>query len=302
MRNFINGQRFFWTKIAPLFSMAMMAAPLSFACDPLGITGIVEENSLYIPTDAKSISTISKEKFEEILTKVDKIYAPIFAAKGKKLIIQRSWDDGTVNAYASQSGTNWTISMFGGLARHEVITEDGFALVACHEIGHHLGGAPKKGSVWGGSVSWASNEGQSDYWGTMKCLRKYFEGEDNQAIVQKMTIDPYASQKCQVSFTNAEEIAVCERASMAGLSLGNLFKALRNQTTPLRFESPDTSRVTRTNHNHPDSQCRLDTYFSASLCEKSFHDGVSDTDANLGVCNETDNHTVGLRPRCWFAP
>jgi hypothetical protein len=33
--------------------------------------------------------------------------------------------------------------MFGGLARHELVTDDGFMMVVCHETGHHLGGAPR---------------------------------------------------------------------------------------------------------------------------------------------------------------
>jgi len=74
-----------------------------------------------------------------------------------ELVIDKHWEDGTVNAYASENGNNDVISMFGGLARHPAITPDAFYLVACHEIGHHLGGAPKKGNT-----QWASNEGQAD--------------------------------------------------------------------------------------------------------------------------------------------
>jgi len=74
--------------------------------------------------------------------------------------------------------------MFGGLARHETMTPDGFATVVCHELGHHLGGVPKKFSWFGNS--WASNEGQADYFGIMKCLRKMFEHEDNVKIVKEI--------------------------------------------------------------------------------------------------------------------
>jgi len=47
-----------------------------------------------------------------------------------------------VNAYASvdKQGQQF-IHMFGGLARHPLMTEDAFLLVACHEFGHHYGGA-----------------------------------------------------------------------------------------------------------------------------------------------------------------
>jgi hypothetical protein len=190
--------------------------------------------------------------------------------------------------------------MFGGLARHETITADGFAMVACHEIGHHIGGAPKKAS-WMGNT-WASNEGQADYWGTMKCFRRVMMNDDNASIVAKMEVDQFAREKCEGIYANEAEIALCLRNAMGGLSLGNLFRALRRQTTPLAFNTPDRTRVTRTNDNHPDSQCRLDTYFAGAICDKSIDEDVSQTNATVGVCNLSDGATDGTRPLCWYKP
>jgi len=271
-----------------------------YACDITGKSGIVEENNLYIPVGAKSLSTITKDKFNSILDKVEALYTPILKARGKTFVISRNWDDGTVNAYAQQSGSTWTISMFGGLARHDTITEDGFALVACHELGHHIGGAPKKFS-WSGS-SWASSEGQSDYYGNSKCLRNYMKDEDNAAIVAKMEVDEHAKARCEANFHNENDIAICIRGAMAGMSLGNLFRALRRMETKLSFTTPDPAVVTRNDDNHPAPQCRLDTYFAGSICEKDFNLPVSDTDANVGFCTVRDGATEGVRPRCWFKP
>ena len=64
------------------------------------------------------------------------------------------------------------------------ITVDGMALVACHEMGHHMGGAPKIDG-WYGS-SWATNEGGADYYGTLKCARRFFAGDDNASIVKTL--------------------------------------------------------------------------------------------------------------------
>lgn len=278
-------------------STLLVSAPV-FSCDETGTTGIVEDNNLWISPDAKGISTITEERFNIVLDRVAEIYSPIIRAKGKRLQVVRNWSDGTVNAYAQQQGSTWKISMFGGLARHETITEDAFALVACHEIGHHLGGAPKKSS-WFGS-SWATNEGQADYFGTMKCLRKYMEKDDNLAIVANMEIDEHAKTRCDAIFGNAVDQAMCYRGSMAGLSLGNLFRALRNLTTPLLFTTPDPGRVTSTNHNHPAPQCRLDTYFAGAICDKDAYDDVSDRDAAQGVCTRADEYTDQARPLCWY--
>lgn len=279
------------------------AAAMSFntyTCDMHGVTGIVEDNNLWIGENAKSVSTVTEERFFEIIKDIEEIYSPIIKAKGKTLLIEKKWSDGTVNAYAQQQGNTWKVSMFGGLARHETITEDGFAVVVCHELGHHLGGAPKKGGWFG--TTWASNEGQADYFGTMKCLRKYMEKQDNISIVSKMEIPQYATEKCQESFSNAEDVAMCQRGAMAGLSLGNLFRALRNLTTELKFDTPDPNVVSTTNHNHPAPQCRVDTYFQGALCDKDHYADVSDSDANKNVCSRAAEDKNGVRPLCWYKP
>jgi hypothetical protein len=280
-------------------TVLMLAWGTSFACDINGTSGIVEDNDLLIPVGAKSVGEVTETKFNAILDKVEAIYAPVIEAKGKKLQVIRKWKDATVNAYAQQTGNVWKISMFGGLARHDAITADAFALVACHELGHHLGGFPKKRSIW--SSSWASNEGQSDYWGNMKCLRKYMEKDDNTAIVAQMTIPSEATKRCQANFNNADDLAMCQRGAMAGLSLGNLFKALRRLTTDLKFDTPDRSVATATNHNHPAPQCRLDTYFAGALCERDAYTDVSNTNAATGVCVR-GSYDDGVRPLCWYKP
>jgi len=93
------------------------------ACSPDGTDGFLPENDLYIPASAKGILTISEEQFNRAIDKVEEIYAPIVSSMGSKLDIERRWDDGTVNAYASQSGKTWKVAMFGGLARHSFVTK-----------------------------------------------------------------------------------------------------------------------------------------------------------------------------------
>jgi len=271
------------------------------ACDAKGASGIVAENSMYIPANMKSLNGgITEDAFNNAMDKIEKIYSPIISAKGKTLLIERNWEDGTVNAYASQSGNTWKVAMFGGLARHEVITADGFALVVCHELGHHLGGVPKKREFFGNT--WASNEGQADYFGTMKCLRKYMEKDNNIEMVKVLNVDPVATERCNKSFSAPNDIAMCERGAMAGKSLGNLFRALRQSPLELKFDTPDNSVVSKTNDNHPDSQCRLDTYFAGSLCDKNHYDDVSNSNPNLNVCSLVEGYNFGTRPLCWYKP
>jgi hypothetical protein len=287
------------------FKQGLLAATLllsvpSIACTPDATEGFVPKNNLKISVNQKRLGGISEQQFNDVISKVENIYSPIVTGMGAKLIIERNWTDGTVNAYAQQSGKNWKVSMFGGLARHETITEDGMALVVCHEIGHHIGGAPRKVSPW--SSPWASNEGQADYFATLKCLRRVWDQDNNQEVIANMTVPESLAKACGQAHVWSADYAVCIRGGMAGMSVSKLFQALRSSTVEPKFETPDANVVTRTDDNHPAYQCRLDTYFQGALCEKSFHDDVSASSEVTGTCHASLGDKSGIRPLCWFKP
>lgn len=268
-----------------------------FACDIKGETGFAPKNNLNISKFDKNANTMTEEKFLAIIKRVSDVYAPIVESKGATLDMINNWDDGTVNAYAHRDGSVWHVSMFGGLARHKLTTEDGFMNVVCHELGHHIGGAPK----YGGGADWAANEGQADYFGSLKCMRRVLEKDDNIAIVAGMTIDAEATKQCEAVYKNASEVALCQRIAMAGKSLGSLLGDLGGNSK-VNFNTPDKKIVKRTNDAHPAAQCRLDTYFNAGLCDKSVSDDVSETSPIPGTCIKKDGYKVGSRPLCWYKP
>jgi hypothetical protein len=284
-------------KFLSLF-LALTLSASSFACTEDGRSGIVEDNDLYIPVGTKSAGGITEAQFNAVITKLEDIYVPIASNMGGKLKIARKWDDGTVNANASRFFSSWSVNMYGGLARHETITADGFALVLCHEIGHHIGGAPKVSNFL---MTWASNEGQSDYFATAKCLRRAFLNDDNAAVIKRMTIPGTLASACAKAHPNKLDRDICVRSGMAGASVSALFAALRKKPEA-KFDTPDPSKVSKTDNAHPAHQCRLDTYFQGALCERSFNEDVSQKDEVQGTCHRSLGDTVGLRPLCWFKP
>jgi hypothetical protein len=250
------------------------------------------ENDLWIPSDVKMASPVTEVSFNRIIAKVERIYAPIVQANGGELKIDPSWEDGTVNAYASQEGDTWLVALFGGLARHPLMTDDGLTMVICHELGHHLGGAPK------GNWRWASIEGQADYYASLKCIRKVFADEDNISIVAAMEVPEVVTKKCTAQFSDVNDLAICQRTAMGALALASLLADLHEGTPVPNFSTPDPSIVTRTSSTHPAPQCRLDTMFQAALCEQSHMTNVSNSNHAAGTCVRGP----GTRPLCWYKP
>lgn len=261
--------------------------------------GFLPENALSIPVGSLEDRGIKQEEFNAVLDTVEKIYRPIVAERGATLVVNRKWDDNTVNASAQQSGKKWIINMYGGLARHAAITQDGFALVACHEMAHHLGGAPKS-SGWVGS--WATIEGQADYAGNLKCMRRVLSDASSSGFTRPRSDDPIAVETCDKAFSAPADKLVCLRGVMAGKSVSALFKALSNDAKDPQLNTPDPAVVAAMYQKHPKTQCRLDTYFQGSQCGRPVSEEVSDTDVFSGTCNAKTGQSSGLRPRCWYKP
>jgi hypothetical protein len=274
---------------------AILFSSFAFSCSENGSSGFLPKNSLRIPVGTKFTGGISENSFNSIIDEVEAILAPVIASHGGKLSIIRNWEDAEVNAFATRSGSTWVVQMFGGLARHETITEDGFRLVLCHEIGHHIGGAPKKSPR-----PWSTAEGQADYWATLKCLRMIYENSNNQAAIKNENVPVALKDGCKKSFRNVDDQALCIRSALSGLSVSNLFGALEDTT--VAFETPDKSAVTTTFEGHPEAQCRLDTFFQAAVCTVDHREEVSNSEEVKGTCHKTLGFKTGLRPTCWFKP
>lgn len=267
-----------------------------FACSIDGKSGFLPPNSIEIPTHQKA--GLSVEEFHRVIDQVEAIYSPIVASYGSALKIERLWDNPTVNAGTLQreNGKIWQINLYGGFARHPFLSPDGFALVICHELGHHLGGAPKKKIP-----TWSSYEGQSDYFATLKCLRKIFQKEDNIAAIEEMDIPSKVRERCMTSFPEEREAALCIRTTLAGFSVASVSADIQKEPVP-SLEGFDPTIVEESQEKHPKVQCRLDSYFEGSVCEVSSFVKVSQTDEVPGTCHPAQGHTTGVRPLCWFKP
>lgn len=262
-------------------------------------SGYLPENDLQIPPSVFQNGGISQADFNEVLDKLENFYRPIITKHGGRLTVNRLWNDPKVNASADQMGDEYELNMYGGLARHQVMTKDGFMMVACHEMGHHLGGAPKVSGFWS---NWASNEGEADYFSSLRCMRNLMDDGETAKWVAENQIDATLRTKCEEIYDTQAEENLCMRMGTAGFVGAKLFQILKKNPTEPRFDTPDQNVVSRTDDDHPEPQCRLDTYFQGSVCRHDRSVELSDTNPNIGTCSEAGGQHDGLRPRCWFKP
>ncbi|MEI8027002.1 MAG: hypothetical protein WCI18_11700 [Pseudomonadota bacterium] len=265
---------------------------------------ILPPNNLYLQ-DGFLAGGLTQEQFNDTIDFVSAYYAPVVASYKAKLVVVRNWDDSTVNAYANRSGKTWNVNMFGGLARRPEVTVDGFTLVICHEIGHHLGGFPFV-------RDWAADEGQADYFATQACARNLWKNDFKVNATFASKVNAVAKTKCDARWDSEVERNLCYRVSDAGYSLATLLGALGGSELP-DFSKPDTSKVSATNHAHPKAQCRLDTYLAGGLCDAQFQDDMIPGSSTKISAAEKEKQALSVscsqfdatrefagRPTCWF--
>ena len=259
---------------------------------------ILPPNDLHLEDSLSLTSGITEAEFNTTLDHVFAIYAPVFAVHNATFKISRNWADSTVNAYAQKLGSTWLISMFGGLARRPEVTVDGFALVACHEVGHHLGGFPTY------FLSDMASEGQADYFATHACAKMIWgtQLEENAKYRDLASVNVKAT--CDASVADIDDQNLCYRATMGGESLARLLGALGG-TPNVDIMTPSTVVVRSTQTSHPKAQCRLDTYLAGSVCGVEFPSSEipnSWETARAVSCSTAAGSTSGFRPLCWFKP
>jgi hypothetical protein len=126
-----------------------------------------------------------------------------------------------VNAEIIKKDQVLSISVWGGMLSHPLLTEGTFSLLLCHEIGHFLGGPPLKSRN-----GWSSTEGQADYFSTATCASAF--GMRDHEFLE------------------------------AALSLTKIYADVSREPAPSLTRCDETV-VSRTNFGYPKAQCRLDT-------------------------------------------
>jgi hypothetical protein len=256
-------------------------------------TGALPPNLLYLPPTLKSDVGLTEAQFNASIDKVFAVYGPELVRAGFNVTVVKNWESPLANAFSTMTGE---LTFHGGLARMSTITAEALMVIACHEVGHLLGGAPRL--VWQTlpAIGFApSSEGQSDYFATLKCMRKVLQHEDNVSFLKGKQIPETVAEEC----SEMENPELCQRSSLAALDLGYLFANLKGES--ISFETPDPYQVSRTILSYAGTQCRLDTFFQGAICTVSENEDIPLVgDETTGVCHPRLDFTKGNRPACWY--
>lgn len=269
-----------------MLSGQLLAGPWYFMPDQR----FMPENTLHITDKFITPSDVSEDDFNRVLDQVEEFYKPLIKdVHQADFVIERNWEDPTVNAYAIKSD-KWAIHMFGGLARR--VTVDAFQMVSCHETGHLIGGWP-----FVQAENEVSDEGQSDYFATLSCARELWKDEHDKNAQAARTVPRYPKKLCDGAWKGLEDRQLCYRMAQAAKSLAALLSA-----GTARYETPDQRIVKSIDHTHPAGQCRLDTYLAGAMCPIPFDAKIlpkNQAEAEASSCF-AKKHQKGFRPKCWF--
>tara|TARA_B100001094_G_C18085485_1_gene747510 strand:- start:20 stop:892 length:873 start_codon:yes stop_codon:yes gene_type:complete len=254
------------------------------------------ENDLWVPSSSHFAAVdewnngYEEAAYHQVLDAFYQLYAPRIELLGGVFIIERDWTDGAVNAFSWKGGNQFGIEIPGGISRYELMNEEAFILVICHEMGHILGGAPHREGT--------SFEGQSDYFSSLKCMREMLPLLPRPQVI--------VGGDCMKAFGQDEggrqgaELQSCQNTFRGALALTSLYARVEGSPFP-KPETPDTKKVSRSSHKHPKAQCRLDTILAGMLCPVAVDQAVSEANPATGTCMRPE-YEREARPRCWYRP
>jgi hypothetical protein len=263
------------------------------------LLAVVPDSGLKFPNhrNKNTQKIVAENDLKEISERIKKVYSDLILKHyNTKLEFNIEWANDDMSAFATRTANNeYMINVYGGMARAPGMTKDAMALVLCHELGHHIGGAPKTTLYEG----WPSAEGQADYFAASKCMKRYYSDLMHEEVDINTNIPEKIIADCNRVYKNLSDLKICVRTMIASMEFGQFLNNLKSTKFPVKLDTPDPKIVKGTNINdYPRAQCRFDTLYAGALCPISSDVLTSNLDAGQGQCMDTDK--PGFRPRCWF--
>jgi hypothetical protein len=229
--------------------------------------------------------SLSQDDFNQVIDRVESFY--FYNRHQEKIEVQRFWETQGEHDCAIRfpylTLERPVVKITGAVAQYAGMSLDAFAILVCHEFGHHLADGPRIGS--GHFVSWSSAEGEADYWATAECLKHYLRDQESPVDLNEFSLPADAAEKCQKNFPKSDERETCYRSVHAILALKSYFEESGSKIDLERHAPKTVGLVRRFRRDLYRDQCRIETFLAGAYCNQK--------DAS---CDSGD----GARPDCWY--
>ncbi len=233
----------------------------------------------------------------DVIREFENLYRPIAHSSNKTFKIRVAQENSS-SAEASVDAKKVEVIVNTGLLENPRLTADGLRIILCHEFGHIFGGAPRRNipMEWDGPVapdgkSFASSEGQADYYASTSCFHRIIRGQDHLKPLAETKTTARAERQCSSYFgKDTEDSRICQRTAAGAENMLQL-----NHTFPISFDTPDKSMASKiVIDSYPDRQCRLDTFLVGALCRQDMPIAMNFDNAAANDCRDA------VRPTCWY--
>lgn len=267
-----------------------------------------------VQSSTKSIEGIDASVFADLLSEIEDVFKPLAAANGAVLEVAGQWDDDTIGVASTQFGFDgkWVTIVTGGIARRNELSRDSFELIMLHEMGHHFGGYP----FYAASVhATGTNEGAADYYSTLIGSKLLWGHQAAENALAREVVPVDIQARCDAVYDDYDGQNLCYRTIIASEALSHFSFIIHPGGQAPSIDAFDKDVVASTFDDHPNAQCRLDTYVAGALCRSTFDAQVipgrnnpagrnslsSELAAGAASCMRDSVEVVGARPGCWFA-
>lgn len=205
--------------------------------------------------------------FEKINHLIIDTYAPVVAHKYHAILeLKEIWHDfggafRVDSALKPLGESRFVITLTGQIPHNPHMNADGYAIVACHEIGHIVGGSPYQSQRL---TMWSAVEGQADYYATNQCMWHYVTRTKHEKPPR--FLDEESKALCQAFYGHdTEKLRGCLRIISGISAFRDYFNSTTSYLNPVSLTNYDTSIVKETLNKYPSNQCRIDTMLAGLL-------------------------------------
>lgn len=217
-----------------------LASSLSFSLKASDICPKNNPGYFCLPPDSNQNKVMNVTNFYLVPAKIIGLFSNEISEAGFPLNLEANWESPYFGAGVSLYENSFHLMILGGTTRLAEMTEDAYAAVVCHEIGHIVAGEPRQ-TIEG--ATWSSAEGQADFFAASVCLPRYFKSLGTKAL------------------------DIPARVEKAGFDMMNSFKKFDSNSvdkTVSRTRAPMPATKDTLINKYPSLQCRYEAFRNPS--------------------------------------